>query len=83
MDNMSSSVGILKNISSSISHELDEQAIMLDDLNADVQHADSKLDSVMKKMAKVLHMTTDKRQWTAIGVLIAVLLLLLLLIFVL
>ena len=83
MDNMSSSVGILKNISSSISRELDEQAIMLDDLNADVEVADSKLDSVMKKMAKVLHMTSDKRQWTAIGILVAILLVLLLLILVL
>ena len=83
MDNMSSSVGILKNISSSISRELDEQAIMLDDLNADVEVADSKLDSVMKKMAKVLHMTSDKRQWTAIGILITILLVLLLLIIVL
>lgn len=83
MDNMSSSVGILKNISSSISRELDEQAIMLDDLNADVEVADSKLDSVMKKMAKVLHMTSDKRQWTAIGILVAILVILLLLIIVL
>ena len=83
MDNMSSSVGILKNISSSISRELDEQAIMLDDLNADVEVADSKLDSVMKKMAKVLHMTSDKRQWTAIGILVAILVVLLLLIIVL
>ena len=83
MDNMSSSVGILKNISSSISRELDEQAIMLDDLNADVEVADSKLDSVMKKMAKVLHMTSDRRQWTAIGILVAILLVLLLLILVL
>ena len=83
MDNMSSSVGILKNISSSISRELDEQAIMLDDLNADVEVADSKLDSVMKKMAKVLHMTSDKRQWTAIGILVAILVVLLLLIIIL
>ena len=73
----------MKNISSSISRELDEQAIMLDDLNADVEVADSKLDSVMKKMAKVLHMTSDKRQWTAIGILVAILVVLLLLIIVL
>lgn len=83
MDNISSSVGVLKNMSSSISRELDEQAIMLEDLNHEVEVADSKLDSVMKKMAKVLHMTTERRQWTAIGILVGILLLILLLFFVL
>lgn len=33
---------------------------MLDDLNTELENADSKLDSTIKKVAKVLHMNNGK-----------------------
>jgi len=42
---------------------------MLDEFGAEVEHADSRLDATMKKMAKVLHLSDDRRQWMAIGAL--------------
>ncbi|KAI8431079.1 hypothetical protein MSG28_001138 [Choristoneura fumiferana] len=53
---ISNSVGSLKTVSKQIGIELDEQAGMLDDLNTELENADSKLDSTIKKVAKVLHM---------------------------
>ncbi|XP_039763501.1 syntaxin-6 [Pararge aegeria] len=70
---ISSSVGSLKTVSKQIGIELDEQAVMLDDLNTELENADSKLDSTLKKVAKVLHMNNDRRQWMAIFILIVVL----------
>lgn len=34
---------------------------MLDDLNTELENADSKLDSTIKKVAKVLHMNNGER----------------------
>ncbi|CAG9137423.1 unnamed protein product [Plutella xylostella] len=76
---ISHSVGSLKTVSRQIGNELDEQAVMLDDLNTELENTESKLDSTMKKVAKVLHMNNDRRQWIAILVLIGVLFLLLIL----
>ncbi|CAH0703301.1 unnamed protein product [Spodoptera exigua] len=67
---ISHSVGSLKTVSKQIGIELDEQAVMLDDLNTELENADSKLDSTLKKVAKVLHMNNDRRQWLAILILI-------------
>jgi syntaxin 6 len=33
---------------------------MLDEFGAEIEHADSRLDSTMKKMAKVLHLSNGK-----------------------
>ncbi|KAG6458533.1 hypothetical protein O3G_MSEX010922 [Manduca sexta] len=68
---ISDSVGSLKTVSKQIGVELDEQAGMLDDLNTELENADSKLDSTMKKVAKALHMQNDRRQWFSIGVLVS------------
>ncbi|XP_077441155.1 syntaxin-6 isoform X2 [Vanacampus margaritifer] len=80
---VSGTIGVLKNMSERIGLELDEQAVMLDDFGHEMDNTHSRLDNVMKKLAKVSHMTSDRRQWCAIGVLLAVLLVVLVLLFVL
>uniref|UniRef100_A0A182NH29 t-SNARE coiled-coil homology domain-containing protein n=1 Tax=Anopheles dirus TaxID=7168 RepID=A0A182NH29_9DIPT len=69
LDIISDSIGTLKTVSRQIGIELDEQAVMLDEFGNELEQTDSKLDATMKKVAKVLHMTNDRRQWTAIVVL--------------
>ncbi|KAK9403900.1 syntaxin-6 [Crotalus adamanteus] len=54
---VSGSIGVLKNMSQRIGGELDEQAVMLDDFSHEVDSTQSRLDNVMKKLAKVSHMT--------------------------
>ncbi|XP_028170390.1 syntaxin-6 [Ostrinia furnacalis] len=76
---ISHSVGSLKTLSKQIGSELDDQAVMLDDLNTELENADSKLDSTIKKVAKVLHMNNDRRQWLAILILIGLLVVILIL----
>lgn len=76
LEQIGSSVGVLKDMSSRIGGELDEQALMLDDLGNSMERTDSKMDNVMKKIAKVTHMSNDRRQCYAIGVLIVLLLVL-------
>lgn len=72
-------IGTLKTVSKQINSELDEQAIMLDEFGNELETTGFKLDATMKKMAKVLHMSNDRRQWIAIGVLTAILILLIIL----
>jgi len=69
LSQMSQSVGTLRNMSSAIGSELDEQAVMLDEFGAEIEQAETKLDATMRKMAKVLNLANDRRQWMAIGVL--------------
>ncbi|KAG8132840.1 hypothetical protein E2320_010673 [Naja naja] len=57
---VSGSIGVLKNMSQRIGGELDEQAVMLDDFSHEVDSTQSRLDNVMKKLAKVSHMTSGK-----------------------
>lgn len=76
---VSGSIGVLKNMSQRIGGELEEQAVMLDDFSHELESTQSRLDNVMKKLAKVSHMTSDRRQWCAIAILFAVLLVVLLL----
>ncbi|XP_078100632.1 syntaxin-6 [Sander vitreus] len=80
---VSGTIGVLKNMSERIGMELDEQAVMLDDFTHEVDNTQSKMDTVMKKLAKVSHMTSDRRQWCAIGVLLAILFIVILLFFIL
>ncbi|MCI4383461.1 hypothetical protein PGIGA_G00026740 [Pangasianodon gigas] len=70
---VSGTIGVLKNMSERIGQELDEQAVMLDDFGHEMDNTQSRLDNVMKKLAKVSHMTSDRRQWCAIGILLAIL----------
>lgn len=48
-------------------------------IGGELESTQSRLDNVMKKLAKVSHMTSDRRQWCAIAVLFAVLLVVLIL----
>lgn len=80
---VSGTIGVLKNMSERIGMELDEQSVMLDDFTHDVDNTQTRLDNVMKKLAKVSHMTNDRRQWCAIGVLLAILFVVILLFFIL
>lgn len=82
MDLISKSVGSLKNMSQQIGNELEEQNVMLDEFHTEMDHTESRMDVTMKKMAKVMHMSNDRRQWIAIFVLIGVLILILILFFV-
>ncbi|XP_037945356.1 syntaxin-6-like [Teleopsis dalmanni] len=52
---------------------------MLDDFGNEFDTTESKLDSTMKKMAKVFHMNNDKRQWAAILILSILLLIVIIL----
>eukprot|EP00090_Calanus_glacialis_P030865 TRINITY_DN5022_c0_g1_i1.p1 TRINITY_DN5022_c0_g1~~TRINITY_DN5022_c0_g1_i1.p1 ORF type:complete len:249 (-),score=59.61 TRINITY_DN5022_c0_g1_i1:105-851(-) len=81
VDMMSDSMGNIRNMSENIANELDEQAVMLDEFGAEIEHADSRLDATMKKMAKVLHLSDDRRQWMAIGALSSAMVVVLFLIF--
>eukprot|EP00095_Tigriopus_kingsejongensis_P006278 maker-scaffold1533_size36968-snap-gene-0.9 protein:Tk06278 transcript:maker-scaffold1533_size36968-snap-gene-0.9-mRNA-1 annotation:"Syntaxin-6" len=83
LGDMSESMSNLRNMSHQIGSELDEQAVMLDEFGTEIENAETKLDATMRKMAKVLHMSNDRRQWMAIGFLSGTMILLLLLIFVL
>lgn len=80
---VSGTIGVLKNMSERIGMELDEQAVMLDDFTHEVDNTQSRLDNVMKKLAKVSHMTSDRRQWCAIGVLLTILFVVILLLLIL
>uniref|UniRef100_A0A3Q4AZI0 t-SNARE coiled-coil homology domain-containing protein n=1 Tax=Mola mola TaxID=94237 RepID=A0A3Q4AZI0_MOLML len=83
LEMVSGTIGVLKNMSERIGMELDEQAVMLDDFSHEMDNTQSRLDNVMKKLAKVSHMTSDRRQWCAIGVLLAILFVVILLFFIL
>uniref|UniRef100_A0A1A8QZF6 Syntaxin 6 n=3 Tax=Nothobranchius TaxID=28779 RepID=A0A1A8QZF6_9TELE len=80
---VSGTIGVLRNMSERIGMELDEQTVMLDDFGHEMDNTQSRLDNVMKKLAKVSHMTSDRRQWCAIGVLLVILLVVLVLLFIL
>lgn len=79
LDMISHSLGSLKTVSRQIGSELDEQAVMLDEFGSELENTDSKLDSTMKKMAKVLHLSNDRRQWIVIFVLTFLLIIVILL----
>lgn len=70
IDLISGRVSSLKNISQAMQNELDDQAQLLDEMGREMETADTRMNSVMKRITKVLHMSSDKRQWTMIGVLL-------------
>ncbi|XP_019865381.2 syntaxin-6 [Aethina tumida] len=70
LEAISDSLGSLKTVSRHIGIEIDEQAGMLDEFGTELENTDSKIDSSMKKVAKVLRMSNDRRQWTAIIILV-------------
>ncbi|KAJ3614525.1 hypothetical protein NHX12_018097 [Muraenolepis orangiensis] len=78
---VSGSIRVLKDMSGRIGDELDDQAVMLGDFGDEMDQTSSRMDSVLKKLEKVSHMTSSRRQWCAIGVLVAIMLVVLILIF--
>jgi len=79
IERVGATVGTLKSMSKQIGNELDEQSVMLDDLGYEMEVTESKLDATVTKIAKALHMTSDKRQWTAIAVLLLIMFIVILL----
>ncbi|XP_061169735.1 syntaxin-6-like [Saccostrea echinata] len=79
LDMIGSSVGVLKNMSHQIGNELEEQNLILDEFGHEMDNTESRMDTTMKKMAKVMHMSNDRRQWCAIGVLLVILLIIIIL----
>ncbi|XP_069803970.1 syntaxin-10 [Dendropsophus ebraccatus] len=73
------SIRVLKNMSGKIGDELDEQAVMLDEFSYEMDNTQSRMDTVLKRMAKVSHMTSDRRQWCAIAALVVILFIVLIL----
>ena len=53
LSQMSQSVGTLRNMSTAIGSELDEQAVMLDEFGAEIEQAETKLDATMRKMVRI------------------------------
>ncbi|KAG7274491.1 hypothetical protein CRUP_025684 [Coryphaenoides rupestris] len=55
--------------------------LMLGEFGDEMDQTSSRMDSILKKLEKVSHMTSSRRQWCAIGVLVAIMLVVLILIF--
>ncbi|XP_050312102.1 syntaxin-6 [Anthonomus grandis grandis] len=83
LEAIAGTLGNLKTVSRHIGIELDEQQGMLDEFGTELENTESKLDTTMKKMAKVLRISNEKRQWTAIIVLVLVLIVVIILFFIL
>ncbi|XP_069447006.1 syntaxin-10 isoform X3 [Ovis canadensis] len=81
LEMVSGSISVLKHMSGRVGEELNEQGIVLDAFAQEMDHTQSRMDGVLRKMAKISHMTSDRRQWCAIAVLLGVLLLVLVLFF--
>ena len=64
-------------------NELDDQANLLNDLGKEMDTADSRMQNVMKKISKIMHLDNDKRQWTVIFVLVIAIFVVLMLFFIL
>ncbi|XP_047524630.1 syntaxin-6 [Pieris napi] len=76
---INNSVNTLKSVSTYIGHELNDQAILIDDINSEMEMTDSQLHITIMRVTKALHLTNDKYQCAGIVILIAILLLLLIL----
>ncbi|KFD49886.1 hypothetical protein M513_09215 [Trichuris suis] len=60
LEKIGTSVRVLKNMSENISSELEEHAIMLDDLQQGLEDTHAKMDTVMKKVTKALNLSTGR-----------------------
>jgi len=81
LDRLGTSVGTLRIMSRQIGDEVDQQNVLIEDVTQDVDSAQGRMETTMKKMAKVLRIADDRRQWTAIAVLAAILFIIILLFF--
>uniref|UniRef100_A0AAA9TBE6 Syntaxin 10 n=1 Tax=Bos taurus TaxID=9913 RepID=A0AAA9TBE6_BOVIN len=58
LEMVSGSISVLKHMSGRVGEELDEQGIMLDAFAQEMDHTQSRMDGVLRKMAKISHMTS-------------------------
>lgn len=56
------SVGILKSMGSQIGNELEEQAIIIDELNHEVEQTDSRMQTILVRVEKLLRLADDRKQ---------------------
>ncbi|CAK1554210.1 unnamed protein product [Leptosia nina] len=68
------SVSSLKSISTHIGNELDEHAVMLEDLSSEMDITDSQMYTTILHVSKALHLDTDRGQWAFIVFLMMLLL---------
>lgn len=76
---LGASISTLKGMSRRIGDELEDQVVLLDDFSGEMSYTESKLDAVTKRTARLLHLSTGRRQWCAIISLSLALLLILIL----
>uniref|UniRef100_A0A8C4Q5V3 Syntaxin 6 n=1 Tax=Eptatretus burgeri TaxID=7764 RepID=A0A8C4Q5V3_EPTBU len=67
LEMVSGSIGVLKHMSTQIGEELDEQAVMLDEFSHEMESTQSRLDTTLRKMAKLSHMTNGTLVTPLIG----------------
>ncbi|XP_030676527.1 syntaxin-10 isoform X3 [Nomascus leucogenys] len=60
LEMVSGSIQVLKHMSGRVGEELDEQGIMLDAFAQEMDHTQSRMDGVRRKLAKVSHMTSGE-----------------------
>ncbi|XP_053158912.1 syntaxin-10 isoform X2 [Hemicordylus capensis] len=78
---VSGTIRVLKHMSGRVGEELDEQTMMLEDFAYEMDSTHSRMDGVLKKIARVSHMASDRRQWCGICLLLFVLVLVVVLLF--
>uniref|UniRef100_A0A8C9JFE4 Syntaxin 10 n=1 Tax=Panthera tigris altaica TaxID=74533 RepID=A0A8C9JFE4_PANTA len=67
LEMVSGSIRVLKHMSGRVGEELDEQGVMLDAFAHEMDHTQSRMDGVLRKMAKVSHMTNAQGWWVGGG----------------
>lgn len=82
LDQIGKNVGQLKQISRAIGNELDDQAILIENLSAEVDSAHGRMNATLAKIQRVTRLSTDRRQWYAIGGLAFLIFILLLILFI-
>ncbi|KAF8568720.1 hypothetical protein P879_07224 [Paragonimus westermani] len=83
LDQLGTSISTLKGMSRRIGDELEDQVALLDDFSGEMVHTESRLDAATKRTARLLHLSTDRRQWWAIACLTIILIIILVLLVVL
>ncbi|KAF7249074.1 Syntaxin-10 [Varanus komodoensis] len=66
---VSGSIRVLKHMSGQIGEELGEETVMLEDFACEMDGTHSRMDRVLRKMARVSHVASDSRQWCIMGLL--------------
>ncbi|KAL5112177.1 Syntaxin-6 [Taenia crassiceps] len=79
LDQLGSSISRLKQMSHRIGGELGDQVALLDEFSEEMTHTESRLDSAMRRAARLLHIDSSRAQWFVIGILLLTLLIILIL----